>query len=106
MGEPSEEKELLTDEEYTMVFSRLVLLAGLLRDMKLKQFMNNIEHCETVAPLLDPSLYQRGGAKLSLMKQTTAAFLSAQKNLPKMEEWIDAQAQQNAWEALRGMTGG
>ena len=92
----------MDEAQYTMTQHQIVAVAAVIRKMDLAGFLNAIQRSETLAPILDPTLWRRGAAKLSLMKQTAEALLDAQRGLPDMEEWVDAQAEQEAVEAMLG----
>ncbi len=69
----SDDKKPMSAEDYSATQSQLLLLAGVAIEMDLPAFLERIQHSETVAPLLDPTLYMRGAAKLEQVRRLAAA---------------------------------
>lgn len=84
----------MNKDEYRMTQERLALLGGFVHDLDLEGFIDAINHCETVAPLLDPTLYMRGAAKLEDVKALAIAARALQvevlRQLEKAKLDVDA----------------
>jgi len=93
----------ITDEEYLMTQHQLILLASAVRNLPLQGFLHRIGHTEAIAPIIHPSLYQRGAAKLDIIKRVAAAAREFQKKLPTREELEAAEAEQEAVEQIQGL---
>lgn len=92
----------ISDDQYLMTQQRLLLLAGFVKDLPLKEFLEWIHTAETVAPLFHPSLYQRGAPKLELVKRLAQGARAFQKAIPELEEFVEAQHEQDLVTQLQG----
>jgi hypothetical protein len=54
----------MTDEEYTVVQTQVILIANVVKTMALEDFLARIDQAHTIAPLADPTLYQRAAGRL------------------------------------------
>lgn len=68
-----EERGELADGEYSMTQEQLVLLASLVANLKLDAFLARIERADALTPMLDPTLWMRGGAKLAAVRRLALA---------------------------------
>lgn len=64
----------MTDEEYAQTQQQLILLAQFAHSLDLDGFLNRISLAETVAPVLYPTLYLRGGQQLHQIKRLAQAL--------------------------------
>ena len=69
----------MNDEEYIAIQRQLLCFAGIIKDMPITEFLERINHCETVAPIIDPTLYIAGIDKLSSIKKIAEGARSFQK---------------------------
>jgi len=60
---------------YLQTQQQLRLLAQIVREMPLKDFINAAEHAETLGPLIDPTLYAQGSRNLAKVKYLAQALL-------------------------------
>ena len=58
----------MTDEEYSSTQSQLMLLARVALGINIDGFIERINTAETIAPILDPTLYLQGADNLSKIK--------------------------------------
>jgi predicted secreted protein len=58
----------LNGTEYSETQAELLEMAVQIVAMDLKGFIDKINHCETIAPLFNPTLYMLGHEKLSQIK--------------------------------------
>ena len=77
---------MLTDEEYTAIQSQLVAFAGIVSDMRLEEFIQRISRTETIAPLIDPTLYMQAHENLADIKELASSLLPFQKAINKIKE--------------------
>lgn len=89
---------------YTQTQQQIVLLAGLVRDLPLQEFLQAIHRSESVAPILHPSLYMRGARKLEIVKQMAQGLRQFQKSLPSVEKCVEADLAQKAVEEVQGIS--
>jgi hypothetical protein len=73
----------MTDEEYTQTQAQLILIAQLASQLDLDGFLERINQAETLAPILDPTLYMRGGQKLSQVKRLAQSLRPFQAEIRK-----------------------
>ena len=69
----------MTDAEYAVVQEQLLAVSGVLWGLDLQGFLARIEHCETLAPVLDPTLYICGARKLERIKRLAVAAREMQR---------------------------
>lgn len=69
----------MTDAEYALTQERLLLVARMVSSMDLDGFLRRIEQAETAAPVLDPTLYARGGARLDAIRRIAEAAREFQR---------------------------
>ena len=58
----------MTDEEYSSTQSQLMLLARIALGINIDGFIKRINTAETIAPILDPTLYLQGADNLRKIK--------------------------------------
>ena len=75
----------MTDAEYMRCQTELLDLARRLARLKLVAFLARIEECEAVAPLVQPSAYQRGYAALGRIKRLARAAAEVQNRYEALE---------------------
>ena len=78
--------EKLSDTDYLSIQHEIVVLAGLVRELPLTAFLVRINTCETIAPLVDPTLYMKAGNKLAQIKELAAALQPFQKAADKIAQ--------------------
>lgn len=71
----------MTNEEYTQTQQHIVLLAQLANGLDLDGFLERISLAESVAPIVDPTLWIRGGKKLHQVKRLAQALRPFQKEI-------------------------
>ena len=76
--------------EYMAIQDQLVLLARVIEPLDLVDFLNEIEHSETVGPIVDPTLYLQSANKLENVKRLARAALTFQREVRRqmaLEVW-------------------
>jgi len=76
----------MTDTEHQTVQHQLMTFYGVIKDMPLEDFIDRINECETLAPLLDPTAYIQGADRMEAIKklaQGALVFQEAGKLLDK-----------------------
>ncbi len=71
----------MEEERYIQTQKEILLLIPLIKALPLVDFLNAISHCETVAPIIDPTLYMKGATKLGIIKRYAEALRRAQEEL-------------------------
>ena len=71
----------MTDEEYQQTQETLIVLARIVDQINLAQFINRIERAESVGPILNPSLLQLASGKLANVKRLAVAALEFQREV-------------------------
>lgn len=74
--------EDITKEEYETTQQQMLLIARIVREMPLAAFLRAAERMDTVAPIIDPTLYLRGRDKLDTIKKMAEGLLAFQNSLP------------------------
>ena len=70
----------MNDADYKLTQDRLVLLAQFaVTDLDLEGFLERIRHSETMAPLLDPTVWMKGSGKLYAIRNLAQTALEFQK---------------------------
>lgn len=83
----------MTNEEYLQTQQHLVLLAGMVRQLDLGEFLSRIEKADGIAPILDPTLWMKGHSRLDAIRDLArgaAAFRAASEKFLKTMEEIEA----------------
>lgn len=68
------EKYALSSEVYALVQAQLMTLAGLVMDMPLTEFINAGNNAIDFGPLIDPTLWVRGGKRLEKIIELASAL--------------------------------
>ena len=55
---------MMTEEEYLQTQQQIVLIAGLVSRLPLREFIADAEKADAVGPFVDPTLWREGHAKL------------------------------------------
>lgn len=76
----------MKEEKYIQTQQQLICLAGIIKDMPLSEFLHKINICETISPLIDPTLYRQGADKLTFIKQIAESAQNFQSDIIKYEE--------------------
>jgi hypothetical protein len=72
------------DAEYTQTQERLLLLVPFVVSLDLEGFLERINECESIAPIINPTLYMQGRDKLDEVTGLARALLSAQRGIRKL----------------------
>ena len=76
----------MDNEQYTTTQIRLAALAAVVRDLDLDGFMERIYLTESMAPIIDPSLWIKESGKLEEVKKIALAAKDFQKAVIKTME--------------------
>lgn len=68
----------MNDEQYSTAVSALIEHAKTIREIDIHGVLQRIKECETVAPIIDPTLYRRGAPNLGATKKLVESFLPVQ----------------------------
>ena len=81
--------------EYLMVQNQILLIAGLVRDMPLTEFITAIGKAEALGPIIDPTLWIKGNKNMDIVKSLAVKLQSFQAEVLKQKlekESVDAPA--------------
>lgn len=69
----------MNDSQYRDTQDRLQLIGSLALTLDLDGFLDRISRTETLAPILDPTLYMRGSDKLQQVRELAEAVHRVQR---------------------------
>jgi len=92
----------MTDAEYEVAVSQLLLFAGLARNVDAAGVLERISRAETLGSIFDPTLYRKAMPKLELICSIARGMVAFQNTLPSREECEAAEAHQAACERMEG----
>lgn len=73
----------MTDEEYAQTQQQLILLAQFAKDLNLSGFLQRISQAESIAPIMDPTLWIRGHRQLEQVKRLPQALRPFQQEIQR-----------------------
>jgi len=76
----------MNDTEYLRTQEQILLLASMLLDLDLPEFLNRIEMAEAAGPLFNPSLYRQAAGNLADLREVALILNTAKKSLQKLVE--------------------
>ena len=68
----------ITEQDYIQLQQQILCCAKIVADMPLDAFLEKINVCESLAPVIDPTLYRQGQDKLQLIKKLALGLRSFQ----------------------------
>ena len=71
-------------EKYTETLCQLRVLATVVKDMPLKEFLNAISMADSLGPVLDPSLWKAGRANMNEVETLAQAAFKFQGAIRQM----------------------
>lgn len=80
-------------EDYIITQQQLITVANMASTIDLENFISMISRTESVAPVIDPTLYMKGADNLSALKKLAISFLEVKK---AREELFQAVARTHA----------
>jgi len=92
-----------TEEGYTLTQQRLILCAQFLAEVDLDGMIARMNTAETVTPILNPTLYMRGGDQMRLLGDVAVAGRTFQKAWATLcKEYPALEDQRRKMDPLRG----
>ena len=79
----------MTSEEYATTQDQLMLLGNLVNTLDLAAFIEKAQHADTLGPMLDPTLWMKGGKNLSLVIDVARAAHRFQLAFQTLREKAD-----------------
>lgn len=76
----------MDEAEFHIITQQLLMLGGLVQDVKLTEYINAIERADAVGPVFNPTLWMRGHKKTDILKKMAEGLRAFQKSLPTAEE--------------------
>lgn len=71
----------MNDDEYRSVQAALMAFSAGIKALDVEGFLARIEQCETVAPIVDSTLYRQGLEPLAKIKRAAQAALAFQRKV-------------------------
>ncbi len=65
----------LTENQYKETQEALAIVEGIVRGLKLKEFLDSIEEAESLGPILDPTLYRAAADKMHRIRRLAIALM-------------------------------
>lgn len=69
----------LTADEYSEAQQQIMWLGSIVLNLPLEAMLADIAHAEAVGPIVDPTLWIRGHAKLAQVRELAEAFAEVQR---------------------------
>lgn len=82
----------MTDEEYAETQQNIIMLAAIVRDLELSEFIRRIGHAEAVGPILDPSLWIRASTDMDHIKELAQGLRQFQQAIESVDAKHGAQS--------------
>lgn len=79
----------MNDEIYIQTQQQIIALASIIKDLPLEEFIQKIDLCETIAPMINPTLYLQGHIKLSIIKRIAKATKKLQDEIIKCKQNLE-----------------
>jgi hypothetical protein len=76
----------MDEADFHMVTQQLLMLGGLVKELKLADYINAINRADSVAPIIDPTLWMKGHHKTDILRKMAEGLLEFQKSLPTIEQ--------------------
>jgi len=76
----------MTDEEYTMTYQQVVMLAGLIAEMNLPGFLERISLADSIGPILDPTLYLRASRNMHQIEEVARSLNECRRVILKIRQ--------------------
>lgn len=80
----------MTNEEYIATQMQLAVLAQMVEQMNLTDFIAQAERADAIAPVIDPTLWMKGHKHLDAVKDLARAGLAFQGAAAKFKETMAA----------------
>jgi hypothetical protein len=93
----------MTAAEYDGEVLRLRLAGQFLADVKLDQVLAIISHCESITPIVDPTLYLHGAKRLEIVRALAEAGICFQRAFGEFQRGLQdtEDSARRSLEALR-----
>lgn len=78
----------MNDQEYQETQNALLLCARMISGLDLTGFLKRIEQADSVAPILDPTLYRRGAERMHAIKKLAQEAKRVQSAFIEMSEIV------------------
>ena len=76
----------MDEAEFHMVTQQLLMIGSLVRELSLAEYINAINRSDSVAPLIDPTLWMKGHKKTAILQKMARGLIAFQESLPTQEE--------------------
>jgi len=75
----------ITKQDYIQTQQQIICFATIVADMPLAEFLGKINTCESLSPILDPTLFRQGQDNLQLIKELASGLQKFQKVVIKIK---------------------
>jgi hypothetical protein len=76
----------MNNEEYLEIQKQVVLMANLVKDMLLKEFIELADKADAIGPILDPTLWRDGHESLDIIRHLARGLMKFQDEAVKLLE--------------------
>ena len=76
----------LSNDDYFTIQQSVLLMGSLVAELDLPAFIERINRAEAMAPIVDPTLYMRGGPNLSVIKDLAVALSTCRDEASKARQ--------------------
>jgi hypothetical protein len=76
----------MTDAEYAATQQQLLAIAAIVSDMDLSGFLQRIERCDALGPMVDPTAYRSGMKRLTTIRRLAEATRDMQPIALELKE--------------------
>lgn len=81
---------MMDEENFEMVTQQLLMMANLVKDLKLAEYIEAINKSDAVGPILDPTLWRKGHQKTTILRKMAEGLVKFQRSIPTLEEALRA----------------
>lgn len=101
--QPADPDRDIDEGDYNLTQQQVMTLAAVLRELPLKAMLEKIDHADTLGPFMNPTLWTVGESKMRIVRKTCAALYKAQKALPDLQEFLEAEERTQAAARMAGV---
>ncbi|HEX6826590.1 MAG TPA: hypothetical protein VF077_09780 [Nitrospiraceae bacterium] len=76
----------MNEADFHMVTQQLLMVGNLVKDLKLSEYINAINRADSIAPIIDPTLWKKGHQKTAILQKMARGLMMFQESLPTEEE--------------------
>lgn len=92
-------------DRYIKTQNEMVQLAAKIRWLKLDLFLNQISNAETIAPILDPTLYRKASNNVQALKKLAQTMLPVQEAFDELMSTVVETSARGDMQPMPGIKG-